>query len=163
MARISPLSCGEALHRRLSCSERITEKLSAKILTRVSEVRSTPIRGPRNSRHEFAPRFVGVSEDAYAKQGDDGDDTPPVHDAVVVRILSPGSSRVHPGPSADNCDRKLLPSLAPSRCGRGQAPMTCQAPQPRRHPSAARKQAQEAPCASRRTLDAAGALSRPSR
>ena len=93
-------------------------KVISKILTRVSTVRSTPIRGPRNSYHEFAPCFIGVSEDAYATQGDDGDETPPVHDAVVVRIPLPGGSRVHPVPSADNCDRKLLPS--PYRAGTGE-------------------------------------------
>ena len=118
MTAILLLSCKEWVTGGILGSERITEKLSAKILTRVSGVRSTPIRGPRNSYHEFAPRFIGVSEDAYAKQGDDGDKTPPEHDAVVVRILLPGGSRVHPVPSAGNCDRKLLPG--PYRAGAGE-------------------------------------------
>jgi hypothetical protein len=54
-------------------SGQITEKLLEAILTSASQLRSTPKRGPK-SYLKFAPRFIGVSEDADAVPGLDDDE-----------------------------------------------------------------------------------------
>jgi len=54
-------------------AEQIAEKLLQAILTSVSRLRSTPKRRPK-SYLKFAPRFIGVSEDADAIPGLDDDE-----------------------------------------------------------------------------------------